>query len=146
MDPQVINTNRKLILIEDELFVRELYERVLRAEFEVVSAEDGEAGWALIQKEMNSPLKPSLILLDVMMPKLNGIQVLQKIRANGNTKDIPVIMLTNLGQTEVIKQAFDLGAQGYLMKVRLTPYEVLGHVKDFLQNPDSKVDPDNINP
>lgn len=136
----------KLILVEDELFVRELYERILRAEFEVLSAEDGEAGWTLIKKEGESSVKPNLILLDVMMPKLNGIQVLQKIRSDDSTKDIPVIMLTNLGQEDVIKQAFELGAQGYLMKVRLTPYEVLGHVKDFLQNPNVKVDPENINP
>jgi CheY-like chemotaxis protein len=131
----------KIILIEDELFVRELYERVLRSEFELLSAEDGEKGLALIQQAANSPTKPNLILLDIMMPKLNGIEVLKKIKQDPQTRDIPVIMLTNLGQDDVIKEASSLGAAGYLIKIRLTPANVLQHVKDFLQNPSARVEP-----
>jgi CheY-like chemotaxis protein len=134
-------TNGKIILLEDELFVRELYERVLRAEFELLSAEDGEKGLALIQQEASSGVKPNLILLDIMMPKLNGLEVLKKIKQDPMTRDIPVIMLTNLGQDDVIKEASGLGAAGYLIKIRLTPATVLQHVKDFLQNPSQRVEP-----
>ncbi len=135
------NKGKRIILVEDELFVRELYERVIRQEFEVLTAGDGEEGLALIQREAKSGRSPDLVLLDVMMPKLNGIDVLRKLKESNDTANIPVILLTNLGQEEVIKEASDLGAKGYLMKIRLTPYEVVGHIKDFLQNPTVAVSP-----
>lgn len=127
----------KILLVEDELFVRELYERVLRqAGFEISSAVDGEEGLKLAQE------RPDLILLDIMLPKMNGINVLKSLKADEKTKSIPVLLLTNLGQESVIKEALRIGAKGYMMKMRLTPYEIVGHVKDFLQNPDHKIGPD----
>jgi CheY-like chemotaxis protein len=120
----------KILLVEDELFVRELYERVLtQSGFEILSAIDGEEG---VQKAL---LHPDLILLDIMKPKLNGIEALKQIKANSDTKKIPVILLTNLGQEDIIKEAIKIGAQGYIMKMRVTPYEIVEHVRDFLQNP-----------
>lgn len=136
---------KKIILIEDELFVREVYERVLKqANFEILTAADGVEGWELIEKETQSPYKPNLILLDIMMPRLNGIDLLKKLKSDSKTSGIPVILLTNLGQETVIKEAFRVGAAGYLMKIRSTPYEVVRLVNDFLENPSVRVDPDSL--
>lgn len=125
----------KILLIEDELFVRELYERVLKqAGLEVTSAFDGQAGFELASN------MPDLILLDIMLPKLNGIDVLRKLKADDKLKNIPVILLTNLGQESVIKEAIKIGAQGYLMKIRVTPYEIVDQVKSFLKDPTKTLD------
>lgn len=127
----------KILIVEDEMFVRELYQRVLSQNgFEVSTAEDGEKGLAAAAQD-----HPDLILLDIMMPGMNGIQVLQKLKVDPNLKNIPVVLLTNLGQQSIIQQALSLGASGYLMKVRLTPYQVLAHVREFLQNPGLKLEP-----
>lgn len=131
----------KILIIEDEMFVRELYERVLSQNgFEVFTAADGEKG---LVAASNS--HPDLILLDVMMPGINGLEVLKRLKADASLKDIPVVLLTNLGQQSVIQQALAMGASGYLMKVRLTPYQVLAHVKEFLQNPGLKLEPNPAN-
>lgn len=126
----------KILLVEDELYVRELYERVLSQNgFEVLPAADGVAGLELAGNH------PDLILLDIMMPGMNGIQVLQKLKENSATKNIPVVLLTNLGQQSVIQEALKIGASGYFIKVRLTPYQLVGHVKEFLQNPLLRIEP-----
>ncbi len=75
-----------------------------RAGFEVFLAEDGEKGYNLAQN------LPNLILLDIMLPKMNGIMLLKKLKEENLTKNIPVVLLTNLGQEEIIKTAFDNGA------------------------------------
>ena|SRR3990167_8515999 len=131
----------KVLLVEDEMFVRELYERVLKQEgLDVRTAVDGLSGLEAAAE------KPDLILLDIMMPGINGIEVLQRLKQDPNTKNIPIVLLTNLGQESVIKQALDLGASGYLMKVRITPYQIVGYVKEFLQNPNLKIklDPNSL--
>lgn len=130
----------KILLVEDELFIRELYERVLRqAGFEVLTASDGEEGLAQAQS------KPNLILLDIMMPKLNGIEVLEKLKSDVQTKDVPVVLLTNLGQENIIQKALTIGAKGYLMKMKLTPYDLVAKVQDFLNNPDAVWDLKELN-
>src|SRR3989344_916834 len=131
----------KILLVEDEMFVRELYERVLKqSSLEVITAGDGITGLQAADE------KPDLILLDIMMPGLNGIEVLRRLKQNANTSSIPVVLLTNLGQESIIKQALDLGASGYLMKVRITPYQIVAHVQEFLQNPNLKLklDPNSL--
>jgi len=131
----------KILLVEDEMFVRELYERVLKqSSLEVITAGDGITGLQAADE------KPDLILLDIMIPGLNGIEVLRRLKQNANTSSIPVVLLTNLGQESIIKQALDLGASGYLMKVRITPYQIVAHVQEFLQNPNLKLklDPNSL--
>ncbi|MBI4040074.1 response regulator [Candidatus Daviesbacteria bacterium] len=131
---------KKILLIEDDLFIRELYERTLgRAGYQVITAPDGEAGLTQAKD------KPDIILLDIMLPKINGINVLKKLKIDSDTKDIPVVLLTNLGQESIVKEAFKIGASGYLMKMHLTPYEVVSHVKDFFENPNYKMDVSNLN-
>lgn len=126
---------KKVLLIEDELFIHELYTRVLKqAGFTVIGARDGQQGLDMAKDD------PDVILLDIMMPAVNGIEVLKKLKSNAGTKHIPVVMLTNLGQESIIDEVFKHGAAGYLMKMRLTPYEMVGKLKEFLAHPDQKAD------
>ena len=120
----------KVLLVEDELHIRELYQRVLtRAGFEVTCAIDGVEGLQLARQS------PDIILLDIMMPKLNGIEMLKKLKADSETKEISVILLTNLGQESIIREALTMGARGYIMKVRISPYDLIDKVKEFIENP-----------
>ena len=128
--------NKKILLIEDEFYILDLYRMILeRAGFEVFLAENGEKGLKLAQN------LPNLILLDIMLPKMNGIILLKKLKEADLTKNIPVMILTNLGQEEIIKTAFDSGASGYFLKVRLNPEELVKKINLFLENPNFKMDP-----
>src|SRR3990167_6519273 len=120
---------KKVLLVEDDLFIRELYERTLKQiGFDTVVAVDGEEG---VAKSITQ--KQDVILLDIMMPKMNGIEVLKKLKESDTTKDIPVFLLTNLGQESIIKEAFNIGAVGYLLKARMLPRDVANHIAGFLE-------------
>lgn len=126
---------RKILLIEDDLFIRELYKQVLfETGYDILCAIDGEEGLKFASS------KPDLILLDIMLPKLNGIDVLKKLKANRETMEIPVVLLTNLAQESIIKEAFEIGASGYLMKMKIEPYEIQNYINKFLDNPKFKMD------
>lgn len=122
--------NKKILLIEDDLFINDLYSRTIaKAGFEMISAIDGVEG---LEK---ASLKPDLILLDIMLPKLNGLEVLKRLKSNIKTRNIPVVLLTNLGQENVIHKAFQLGAQGYLMKMKVLPSGIVDEIHKFLADP-----------
>jgi len=126
---------KRILLIEDDLHLRELYARVLsKAGFHITMAVDGQEGLMLIDT------KPDLILLDIMMPRMNGMELLRKLKSDEKTKDLSIVLLTNLGQASIIQEAMALGARGYLMKVRLLPEELTGHVKKFLEDPTFRTD------
>jgi DNA-binding response OmpR family regulator len=123
-------SKEKILIIEDDFFIRELYERQFTKDgYTVLSAEDGPSGLVLANQE-----KPQLILLDIMLPKLNGLDLLRTLKTKDETKDIPVILLTNLGQESVIKEGFELGAESYLIKSAYTPSQIIEEVKNFLAN------------
>src|SRR3989304_4185462 len=128
---------KKILLIEDDVFVRDIYTRELsRGDFDVVTAEDGQEG-----EEKTKSGKFDLILLDIMLPKKTGIDVLKDIRGPGNpNKDTAVYLLTNLGQGSIIKQAIEVGAQGYLLKARVLPSQVFQSVNDFFTKGPMQVD------
>lgn len=126
---------KKILLVEDDLFIRELYEFILKKEgLEVTCALDGQQA-----KELAAQ-KPDLILLDIMLPRLNGLEVLKDLKNNPQTQSIPIVLLTNLGDRDIITQAFDSGASGYIMKVRLSPTNLPLKIKPFLENPNLKMD------
>jgi CheY-like chemotaxis protein len=117
-----------ILLIEDEEVLANMYETKFKNEgFKIRKALDGEEGLKLVAEE-----KPELILLDIIMPKLDGFSVLKRLKANEATKNIPVVLLTNLGQNEDVDKGQKLGAMGYLVKANLTPSEVVNKVKEFL--------------
>ena len=125
------NTSKKILLIEDEFFIRDLYERYLKKSgYEVLTAVDGEDG---LDKCLNN--KVDLILLDIMMPKMTGIEVLEKIKQDDSiAKDTPVYLLTNQVQESIIKEAFKLGAEGYLIKAQLLPKQIVEEIQNIFKN------------
>lgn len=120
----------KILLVEDDLFLRELYEDVLKGEgYNVITADDGEAGLHIGQSNPDA----KVMLLDIMLPKMHGIDVLKQLKANPATQKLPVVVLTNLTEDSVIQEALHVGAAGYLIKVKFTPPEVVAKVRDFIK-------------
>lgn len=119
---------QKILFIEDEPALQKTLGDVLKQEgYGVVSALDGEAGLNLVATE-----KPDLILLDLIMPKMDGFEVLKRLKADEETKDIPVIVLTNLEAIGDVGKAIELGATTYLVKAQYSLEEVLEKVKKAL--------------
>jgi DNA-binding response OmpR family regulator len=118
----------KVMIVEDEEMLREMYATAFQLEnFDVTLAEDGEAALAKLQQ-----IRPNIILLDVMMPKMNGMETLTKIKADPNLKDIPVIMLSNLADEENFAQAQKIGAFSYIIKSDYIPQQVVEQVQKAL--------------
>ncbi len=110
----------KILIIEDDALLSKMYLSIFTSEnYEVETAVDGQEG---LDKARDS--KPTLILLDVMMPKLNGIQVLQKLKADPELKEIPVVILTNLAGDNDVQTALQMGAVRYIIKSENKPKEV----------------------
>ncbi len=119
---------KKILLIDDDNALRQLYAVELGSKkYTVVEASDGEQGLAVAKKE-----NPDLILLDIMMPKLDGVATLTQLKQDAATNKIPVIMLTNFGQENLVKQAFASGATDYLLKYKVTPAEMADKVGQVL--------------
>lgn len=124
MDPQA----KKILLVEDEDFIRELYTRqLIKAGFLVKSAVDGQTGLNMLRSETFD-----LLLLDIMLPGMNGLQLLREFKTQNPSSSMITILLTNLGQEAVIKEGFELGAQAYLIKASYTPDQVVNEVKNAL--------------
>lgn len=120
---------QKILIIEDDFFVRDLYDRELTREgFEIETAVDGPEG---LLKAVEGTY--DLILLDIMLPKMSGLDVLKALKEKEGIRDIPVVLLTNLGQDSVIREGFSLGAVGYLIKAAYTPSQIIEEVKKFLK-------------
>lgn len=118
----------KILLVEDDEMLHGMYTQKFKIHgYDVVSAYDGAEGVKLAASEA-----PDLILLDVIMPKMDGFVALKKIRNADESKDIPVILLTNLGQEEDVRKGKELGANDYFIKANHTPQEVVDKVKNFL--------------
>ena len=128
---------KKVLVVEDDVFVRDIYARELKkGGYEVEIAEDGLEGLEKIKTGGYD-----IVLLDIMMPKMTGVDVLKNVRdPKFPATDIPVYLLTNLGQGSIIKQCLEIGAQGYLLKARVLPSQVLKSVNDFFQFGPMKVD------
>ncbi|HEY6736776.1 MAG TPA: response regulator [Candidatus Saccharimonadia bacterium] len=118
----------KVLIIEDDPLMSRMYQKIFTFEkYEVVMAGDGQQGLDLARSE-----KPTLILLDVMMPKMNGFQVLEKLKADPDTKQIPVVMLTNLAGEQDAETALAKGAVKYIVKSEYEPKQVADMVKEIL--------------
>ena len=120
----------KIMIIEDDPLIAGLYEKAFKANgYDADSAFDGKEG---LKKLMEAEKKPTLILSDVMMPEMNGLELLQKIKADPNLKGIPVVMLTNLSGDKDAETALTIGAITYLVKSQYTPKEVVAKVKEII--------------
>jgi len=121
---------QKILLIEDDPFIYEMYTtKFERAGYGVEVASTGKEALELLKE-----LRPDIVLLDILIPEMDGFEVLAAIRKNPSLKDIPVVMLTNLGQKEDIERGEKLGARAYIVKAHFTPQEVVNKVKSILEN------------
>jgi len=115
---------KKILLVEDEEIMIDLLQKKLTKEgYEVSVARDGEEGLKLMRE-----VKPALILLDIVMPKMGGFEVMEEMGKDKNLKDIPVIVISNSGQPVEIDKAQRLGAKDWLIKTEFDPQEVLNKV------------------
>lgn len=120
---------KKILIIEDDKFLRELIaKKLLEEDFEVVEAIDGEEGLKKIEEA-----KPDLIILDLILPGIDGFEVLTKIKDDPKLSPIPVVILSNLGQREEVEKGLKLGAVDYLIKAHFTPGEIIEKVKNALR-------------
>jgi DNA-binding response OmpR family regulator len=118
----------KIRLVEDDMALRDIYSARFMAEgYEVVTASDDEQALTVAVKE-----KPDLIILDVMMPKISGFDVLDILRATPETKDTKIIMMTALSQASDIEKGKSLGADEYLVKSQVTLTDVVEKAKEVL--------------
>ncbi len=122
-------SNGKILLVEDDPLMINLYRKVFeKHDFEVKVAERGQAGLDLIKEFL-----PDLLLLDVMMPEMDGFEVLKKIKADEATKNITVVMLSNLAGTEDASRAIQMGALKYLIKSEHDPNEIVEIAKQVME-------------
>jgi DNA-binding response OmpR family regulator len=125
---QETQNNPVILLVEDDPLLTRMYQSKFNAEgFKVLSAQDGVTGLKMAQEE-----KVDFMVLDIMMPQMSGIDLLEKLRTGSQGKDTPVIVLTNLTEKEEEEKARKLGVKEYLLKANLTPGEVVEKIKKYL--------------
>ncbi|OIP24882.1 hypothetical protein AUK11_01875 [bacterium CG2_30_37_16] len=124
-----------VLIVEDDDSLAKLYKSKFEIEkFKAQIASDGPSGLRLAKE-----IKPDIILLDVMLPLMNGFEVLKKLRKHKETKEIPIIILTNYGDMDNITEGFLRGATEFMVKVEHTPEEVVETVKEVLDSKGSIV-------
>ena len=120
---------KTILIIEDDKFLRELIVRKLKDEkYQIVEASDGEEGLEKAKKEI-----PDLVLLDLILPGIDGFEVLSKIKEEHALSSVPVIILSNLGQREEVEKGLKMGAVDYLIKAHFTPGEIIEKIKTVLK-------------
>ncbi|MDD3284068.1 MAG: response regulator [Patescibacteria group bacterium] len=123
------DANKKILIAEDDPFLSGMYSEKLELEnFNVILAVDGVE--AIDKMKI---YKPDLVLLDLLMPKKDGFEVLSEKLLDDSIKDIPVIVLTNLSQKEQIKKCYDLGAKDFLIKAYFVPSEVIKKIRTIIE-------------
>lgn len=119
----------KILIIEDDKFLRDLIAQKLQKEgYAIVEAVDGEEGVLKAREE-----QPDLLLLDLILPGIDGFTVLEQIKKDQKTKHIPAIVLSNLGQKEDVDRGLRLGAADFLIKAHFTPGEIIEKIKTILK-------------
>lgn len=122
------NKKKKILLVEDDTFLSGMYVTKLNMEgFDVILASDGRQGLKMINEE-----NPDLILLDIVLPKMDGFEILKEMKKKKKLKEIPVILLTNLGQKKDVEKGFSFGVKDYLIKAHFMPSEVVDKIKKAL--------------
>ncbi|MCR4277791.1 MAG: response regulator [Candidatus Berkelbacteria bacterium] len=125
------DTFKSILLVDDDMTLREMYAERLKAEgFQVNTAKDGEEALRMATEN-----HPNIILLDIMMPKINGLDVLKKLKEQPDTKSIPVIVLTALIQDRERMESVTRGADDYIVKSETMPGEVIAKVHALIDKP-----------
>ncbi|MDO9231364.1 MAG: response regulator [bacterium] len=124
------DAKKTIMIVEDDTFVMDIYEtKIAKEGMNVISANNGMEAI----KKLEAGAKPDLILLDILMPYMGGLELLRKIKEDKNLKDIPIVLLTNLSQKEEIEEGLGLGAKDYLIKSHFTPSEVMEKISQYLK-------------
>ncbi len=119
----------KILVVEDDKFLREMITRKLDKEgYESFQAVDGKEGI-----EQTKEVMPDLILLDLIMPGVGGFEVLEEVKGDPDTKDIPIVILSNLGQKSEVEKGLDMGAEDFLIKAHFTPREIIKKIKETIE-------------
>ncbi|HUW72169.1 MAG TPA: response regulator [Candidatus Humimicrobiaceae bacterium] len=120
---------KKILIVEDDKFLRELIvQKLIKENYETSEAIDGEQGIKKVKEE-----RPDLVLLDLILPGVDGFEVLSQKKEDPNVAQIPVIILSNLGQKEDVERGLKLGAVDYLIKAHFTPGEIIEKIKNVLK-------------
>lgn len=123
-----MSINKKILIVEDDEFLLSMYSTKFEIEgYDVIMAGDGEMGLEKARKE-----KPGIVLLDIMLPNMDGFDVLKKLKADRETSSIPVILLTNLSQKQDVEQGLSMGADDYLVKAHFMPSEVVDKINRLI--------------
>jgi len=121
-------TKNKIIIVEDEIQMQNLIKPVLeKAGYEVFSAYDGEIALGMIEEN-----KPDLVLLDLILPKKDGFEILEHLRSKEETRNLPVIIFTNLEEKYDIEKAISYGIRAYMVKTQYKPEEILSKINEIL--------------
>lgn len=122
-------SKRKILIVEDDPFISDMYATKLKKEgYDPKVAENGKVGLAELESSSFD-----LILLDIVMPQMDGFEMMKRLKAEKETSNIPVILLTNLGQKDDVEQGLALGADDYIVKAHFTPGEVIAKIEERLK-------------
>ena len=135
-DPQTI------LLVEDQIGFRQIYQDVLESfGYTVLTAEDGEVGWAMMREQ-----KPDLVLLDLGLPKITGLEILEMARADEKTRTLPIMIFSVMGEQKEVDKAMKLGANDYILKGFTSNREIVEKIKKFLEGIKSQASPTPLTP
>lgn len=125
---------KNILLIEDDPFLIDIYTQKLKElDCSVSVALDGEEAAKKMQESV-----PDIVLLDIVLPNVDGWEILRKIKKNDAWKDVRVVVLSNLGQKSEVEKGLSLGAERYLIKAHYTPSQVIAELKDMVNNKKDK--------
>jgi len=126
----MLNKKPYILIIEDDPYILKMYKLKLEIEgFKVETAVNGRLGVEAVKKEM-----PDLILLDILMPEMDGFEVLEHLRASEKTKEVPVLVLSNLNKEDNINKAMSFGIQGFILKSQYTPNQVVDAIRGVVNH------------
>lgn len=121
-----MDTKKTILIVEDDVFLSDMYQtKFAESGYDVKVAGDGQQGLSALQEG----LRPDMVLLDIVMPKMDGIEMLTAVKKDEKLKNIPIVLLTNLGQESDISRGMELGALDYFVKAHFTPSEVVKKVE-----------------
>ncbi len=119
----------KVLIIEDDIYISRMYQLKLSLDgIKVELADNGKAGLEKVED-----FRPDVILLDILMPEMDGFEVLKSLKSDPKNQDIPVLIMSNYGQEEDIKKGLELGAVGYLVKSQYTPSTVVDKIRSIIE-------------
>tara|TARA_Y100000310_G_scaffold301221_1_gene337492 strand:+ start:1630 stop:1995 length:366 start_codon:yes stop_codon:yes gene_type:complete len=120
---------KKILIIEDDKFLRELIsQKLIKEGYDIIEAVDGEKGLKSVKED-----GPDLVLLDLILPGVDGFEVLAKMKEDPAISEVPVIILSNLGQKDDIEKGLKMGAVDYLIKAHFTPGEIIEKIKTVFE-------------